>query len=91
LTPVEFLRDYLSKWGPEMDPDEHDGIRRSIEALEGISAAVAAEREACAVLMDELAALVENSLDRQKDITYAFGFFTAANRGATKIRARGSQ
>jgi hypothetical protein len=59
MTAAEFLRDYLSKWGPEMDPDEYDGIRRamealrSIEAVNGISVAVAAEREACAKIAEQ--------------------------------------
>ena len=85
MTPVEFLRDYLSKWGPEMDPDEYDGISRCIEALQGIATAVDAEREACAKVADEHARSVDFSWP-ENNLQLIAGEEIAIN-----IRARGSK
>lgn len=39
--PADFLRDYLSKWGPDMDQDEYEEFRRSLHDFTGAAAIVA--------------------------------------------------
>jgi len=88
MTAVEFLRDYLSKWGPEMDLDEYEGMAACIKAMDASDAAVAAEREACAKIAEQRFPDPLNSAilsDLQYDRYWAAGQIAAA------IRARGSQ